>query len=208
MPYVYRIRFFQTLCLAMLGGVCLQAAATPELAGHWELNKKGSDDSHERLEGLRVVRADPDGDTPRHPGESSSAFDMLDIAKERHQDHQETNIGELSGVLHTKAIVITREGNDFLLTYDDRFKRLLKPRPDGPRYSAKGDEFVANAIGHSMVYWQEESLIVETLLAPRGTMNEEFSLDGAHHQLRIHTILRNPDWLIDADIKRRFDFVR
>lgn len=198
-----------------LGFACLLvwvplASAAPDFSGRWTLNKDKSDDAHERLQGLTVIRSDP---TPRteaereREGKSRPAriYNELELAEERHLIRKEADVGELTHVLHTESVTVARIESGVEVTYDNGFKRQLKPRPGGQRYSAKGDEFVPDKIGRSMVFWRGSLLVVKTLLAPRGMMTEEFSLQPGRRRLEIHTVLRNPDWLIDADIVRVFD---
>lgn len=186
------------------------ASATPDFSGRWTLNEDDSDDAHERLQGLTVIRSEPTPVTEAERGRQGKSrqarmFDELELAQQRHLIRQEADVGELTHVLHTESITVAAIDTGFELTYANGFQRRLNPRPGGPRYSAKGDEFVPDGIGNSMVYWRGGVLVVETLLAPRGMMTEEFSLKPGARKLEIHTVLRNPDWIIDADIVRVFD---
>lgn len=196
--------------LLILGGLSSPGFAAPDLSGRWVLNEEQSDDAHERLQGLTVIRSKPRSITAAERERAGMTrqmrvYDEVQLAKERRQIGQEADVGELARVLNAEVLAIAAIEGGFELTYDTAFTRTLKPRPGGARYSAKGDEFVADEIGRSMVYWRGNMLVVETLLAPRGTMTEEISLKTAGKQLRIHTMMRNPDWLIDADIVRVFD---
>jgi len=198
------------LCCAWLCVAALPAAAAPDLTGRWILNEDGSDDAHERLQGLTVLRARPKPTTEaerdrtsRRMSRQARVYDEMQLAKERRLIKQEADVGTLARVLNAEVLAVSTVEGGYAIDYDGAFTRALKPRPGGPRYSAKGDEFQPDEIGRSMVFWRTDTLVIETLLAPRGTMHEEISLGGG--RLKIHTIIRNPDWLFEADILRVFD---
>lgn len=200
------------LSLWFCGGAAWSApsSASPDLSGHWIVNEDASDDVHERLQGLTVIRSKPKSQVAAERdreglGRKARVYNELELAQERHLIRHEADVGDLTRVLHTAALTVVTRESDLTVTYDKGFTRQLAPRTGGRRYSAKGDEFTPDDLGRSMVYWRGNVLVIETLLAPRGTMTEELSLKENARKLQIHTVLRNPDWLIDADIVRVFD---
>jgi len=197
-------------CLLTVGVWPSGGVAAPDPSGRWVVNEDDSDDSHERMQGLTVIRSRSKSLTEAQRdreglNRQSAVYDEIQLAKERRAIKQEANVGDLNSVLHTQTLAIEPIDGGYTVTYDGGFRRTLKPRPGGPRYSAKGDEFVPDEIGRSMVYWRGSQLVVETLLAPRGTMTEEISVTSTPRRITVHTVLRNPDWLINGDLIRRFD---
>jgi hypothetical protein len=195
----------------LLLSLATAVSAAPALSGRWTVDPEHSDDVAERLRGLSVIRVQPksvveaERDRDR-AGMSRQArvYDELQLSKERKRIRAVADVGHLTRVLHAASIEIEEAAGAIEVTYDGGFTRHLAPRAGGPRYSAKGDEFVPDELGRSMVYWRGDTLVVETMLAPRGRMTEEFSLQSGAPPLRVHTKISNPDWVLDADIVRVF----
>ena len=202
-----------TLTLILLTNLLLPAAAdaTPAFEGRWTINEDESDDPHDQLKGLKMVKSRPPtastGTGGREDAQRARAYTQQALVKERHLLFSEADVGELSRILNATSVNIVPADSGFQFSYEDGFKRQLSPRPGGAVYTAKGDEFLPDELGRSMVYWRSSVLVIETLLAPRGTMTEEVSLQSAKHRLKIHTVLKNPDWDFDADIIRIFEVV-
>ena len=214
---VEALRVLRTLILTgitvALCGMAAHAAAPPvDLSGRWQLDEEASDDSRERLQGLTILRTQArsvvEAQRQRreaHMTRQQQVTDEMQLAKERKLIQQEADVGALGEIIHTLHVEVTSEANQITLAYDGGLTRTLAPRPGGARYSAKGDEFVETGIGRSMVFWRGRELVVETLLAPRGTMIETLRVDKSGQQLEIRTILRNPDWLVNPEILRVFN---
>ncbi|MSR13172.1 MAG: hypothetical protein EXR86_01095 [Gammaproteobacteria bacterium] len=204
---------FIALLLVLFTSVGVYPPATFAVAaieGHWLVNEDDSDDPHEQLEGLYVVRATPISPTAEERARAGQSrqkqvFQELEIANIRRGMRAEADIGDLARVLNTEDLTITPSDTGYVFKYSDGLSRNISPRHGGPVYTAKGDEFVADELGKSMVYWRGNSLVIETLLAPRGNMSEEISLKPGQNRLKVHTKLSNPDWLVDAEIIRVFD---
>lgn len=200
------------LVAALLPSGPLQAAPPADLTGSWRLNEEDSDDSRERLQGLTILRTQPRSlvQAQRDREEAGmtrqqQVYDEMQLAKERKLINQEAEVGGLGEIIHTETLQLSADGTNVTVTYDGGLVRVLAPRPGGARYSAKGDEFVETGIGRSMVYWRGKELVIETLLAPRGTMIETLGLRKDGRQIEVQTILRNPDWLVNPEISRVFD---
>jgi hypothetical protein len=188
------------------------AAPPVILDNQWVLNEDDSDDINQRLQGLTILRTDPislvKADRERKESgmtRQKQVYDELQLSKERQLMRKVEDLGDLTRILHTTRLGVTSTDTTVTLAYEDGFTRTLAPRAGGPRYSAKGDEFVATGIGRSMVFWRGKQLVVETLLAPRGTMVETFGTTPDGAQLEVRTVLRNPDWLVNPEILRVFD---
>jgi hypothetical protein len=200
------------LAATLLQSGPLSAAPPADLTGSWRLNEEDSDDSRERLQGLTILRSQPRSLVQAQRDREGvgmtrqqQVFDELQLAKERKLINQEADVGGLGEIIHTTSLLLGADATTVTVTYDGGLVRVLAPRPGGARYSAKGDEFVETGIGRSMVYWRGKQLVIETLLAPRGTMIETLSLRKDGRQLEVQTILRNPDWLVNPEISRVFD---
>jgi hypothetical protein len=202
--------------VALLAGLLIApiCGASPpvSLDAQWVLNEDDSDDINQRLQGLTILRTEPislvKADRERKESgmtRQKQVYDELQLSKERQLMRKVEDLGELTQILHTTRLGVSSTETTVTLAYEDGFSRILTPRPGGPRYSAKGDEFVATGIGRSMVFWRGKQLVVETLLAPRGTMIETLNITPDGTQLEVRTILRNPDWLVNPEILRVFD---
>lgn len=188
------------------------AAQPANLDAQWVLNEDASDDINQRLQGLTILRTGPislvKADRERKESgmtRQKQVYDELQLAKERQLMRKVEDLGDLTRILHTTRLGVTSADATVTLAYEDGFTRTLAPRAGGPRYSAKGNEFVETGIGRSMVFWRGKQLVVETLLAPRGTMVETFNTTPDGRQLEVRTVLRNPDWLVNPEILRVFD---
>lgn len=189
------------LCSAGLG------AEPPELAREWVVNDDLSDDPSDRLTGLAMIRDAPPGTgADKIPaGAPARYFQEQEMFAERRRENSPASVGELQRVLEADRLSVRGGATAYTFIYDTAFERPIAPRAGGPVYSAKGDEFVATAIGRTLAYWRADTLIIETMLAPRGTMIEELSVAPETGQLTIRTTIQNPDWIRAADIVRVFD---
>jgi hypothetical protein len=200
----------RAVCAVLLACGGLPATlATPAMAGHWVVNKHDSDDPRDRLKGLSLLHEVPSPSAAERDRQGQATetrvYGEIDLAKERRKLNTAVDVGELSRVLGTDTIGIAEAPDGYVLTYQDGLTREIRPRAGGPVYSAEGDEFVASAFGRSQVYWRGQTLVIETLLEPRGQMFEELRLLEGGKRLEIHTRLSNPDWITDADVLRIFD---
>lgn len=199
--------------IALLGATLLPAslpAAPPDFARHWAINEGLSDEPTERLKGLALLREDatfhePDPESPLR-GMQQQYWEQLTLAEQRRRKNHLAEMGPLARILGARVLDIRADGDALVLTYDDGLTRRIAPRAGSPVYSAKGDEFVADGVGRSQAWWRGDKLVIETLLAPRGTMTEEISLDAAA-RLSVHTRISNPDWRTAADVVRVYDAV-
>lgn len=198
--------------MVLLSGLLASVAhaAPPDLAGHWQVDEDASDDPSERLKGLTLLHDAPRSklkEELRRQGQARRLWvqQELNNAQARRAADTEAEVGKLAAILRANTLAIAPVAGGYEVTYDSGHTRQLLPRPGGPRYSAKGDEFVPNDLGRTMVYWRGNLLVAETILAPRGLLTEEFGLDAGKRRLKVHTVLKNPDWLLNADILRFFE---
>lgn len=200
------------LLLALLAVDRVPAAPPGALDGQWVLNEKASDDVEQRLQGLTLLRTGPQSRVraqrdhiDRRDSRQKQVFDEMQLAKERQLMRKVEKVGDLTQILYTTRLGVHSTDTTVTLDYEGGVSRVLTPRAGGPRYSAKGDEFVETGIGRSMVFWRGPELVVETLLEPRGTLTEIFSFGPQGNQLEVRSVLRNPDWLVNPEILRVFD---
>ena len=201
-------RFVVALPLLLLH--FLPASAVPNVSDDWRVVKDDSDDPHDRLKGLAMLRSAPNTleshDRSRAgPTRQAKIYNEIELNKQRHLRDTEADVGALSSVLFTDSLRVSPTAEGYEVLYEGGFKRVVNPRPGGPVYSAKGDEFTTDQLGRSMIYWRGSTLVIETLLAPRGNMTEEFTLEQPIRKLKVQTKITNPDWLLDADIIRVFE---
>ena len=179
------------------------------LGGAWTLDKDASDKPEKELKGLVVYR----------PFHRHSAAEARDTTESRYWEQQElveknrvqgavADVGPIQQVLDATQLQIEDDGNKVRLVYDGHLRREFVPGDGGPVYSAKGVEYQTDDIGQSLAWREGASLVIETMLAPRGKMHEVLKPEGGSRRLSMTVTIENPDWLLPAKIRRVFDAAR
>lgn len=193
---------------AVAATVSVPVVAAPSLTGHWVLDDDRSDDPRKVLKGLRLMRQAPsmangDGDT-RRAGTDTHYYAQRELLEKRRAEGAVVDVGPLQRVIYAERLAIEDTGDAATLRYDDAWTRTLAPTEGGPVYSAKGGEYKADSLGLELSYRLDGSLFIETMLQPRGRMLEELKLDASGRVLTVKTTINNPDWIIEARLKRVF----
>lgn len=192
------------LCVA--GMASPATSASPSLTGHWVLDEDRSDDPRKALKGLRLMRQTKFEEKPesRGVGTDSHYYQQRELLEKKRVEGEVANVGPIQRVLDATQLDIEDAGTSATLRYDDGWSRSLKPSAGGPVYSAKGAEYKEDALGLELSYRRDGRLFIETMLRPRGRMLEELQVDSSGRVLTVKTTIENPDWIIDARIKRVF----
>jgi hypothetical protein len=180
--------------------------ADPSLTGHWVLDEDRSDDPRKALKGLRLMRETKFEEKPesRGVGTDSHYYQQRELLEKKRVEGEVAKVGPIQRVLDATQLDIADVGTSATLRYDDGWSRSLKPTEGGPVYSAKGAEYKEDVLGLELSYRRDGSLFIETVLRPRGRMLEELQVDSSGRVLTVKTTIENPDWIIDARIRRVF----
>lgn len=205
-----RFGMWVLLCVALWLVTAPVLASGPDYSGHWVLNEDESDDPREALKGLTLMRQSTrservDESANRQRGLNSRYFSQQELLEKRRAEKAVVDVGPIQQILDAEVVDITDSGTDASIRYDAGYVRELKPTEGGPVYSAKGGEYKADSLGLELSYRRDGLLLIETMLKPRGRMLEEFKLDAGGRQLTITTLIDNPDWVIEAHLRRVFE---
>ena len=116
-------------------------------------------------------------------------------------DDDRLDPGETSEALEWQILNIRGEGFAF------RARLLGNPNPGGRIFTASGNELVSTEIGHTLAYWKDASLMLETRTAHGGKLTEyiETSADGTRLTMKIEIDRR--DWKQIVYLDRVFNRV-
>jgi len=208
----FAIRSCGQLLVALLGlAACAlpAAAAGPVLSGHWVLVDDESDDPRDALKGLTLMRQDTFLDDDRRKRTmtdqvSSNYYAQRALVEKRRSENAVADVGPIQRVLDARVLDIEDAGATATIRYDTAYTRSLTPTEGGPVYSAKGNEYKTDSLGLELSYRRDGLFVIETMLRPRGRMLEEFKLDAGGNRLTVNTTIDNPDWVIEARLRRVF----
>ena len=198
-------RCFSILLLAC----CSAACAAFDLTGSWQLDKKASDDPEDALKGLVIYHRAQHIFTDRNDRRSQNQteqryWEQQELLNEKRVQGAVANVGPIQQVLDSNTLKIQDRGSSLGLAYESGLKREMKPGEGGPVYSAKGVEYNVDEIGQSLSWRTDDTFVIETMLAPRGKMHEEFKLEAGGQQLTMNVLIENPDWILPGKVKRVF----
>jgi len=177
--------------LLLLILVCLnpyQSAIASDdlLLGDWVLDKPSSDNLKKKLKGQfrrrlpmsKFNRPISGGRTRGTAGDESQSnyWRTLKEGKERKAAKNIKRVGTAYPLISAKTLNITSKEKNYLFLYDILLPREIKPNASGRIYSAKGEELVEDSIGHTLAYWKNQSLILETTNTMGGTYLEVVTL--------------------------------
>jgi hypothetical protein len=184
-------------------------AAGPALTGHWVLLEDESDDPRDALKGLTLMRQDSFSDEDRRERAvtdqvSNNYYAQRALVEKRRVENAVADVGPIQLVLDARVLDIEDAGATATIRYDTAYTRSLMPTEGGPVYSAKGNEYKTDSLGLELSYRRDGLFVIETMLRPRGRMLEEFKLDPGGNKLTVNTTIDNPDWVIEARLRRVF----
>lgn len=141
-----------------------------DLSDQWVLDNKASDDAEDAFDGKlrRLPFATPSPSTPQHRRETTveraqaDYWEQIRQSEERRSMKNLARIGTVYPLLLATRLKISVQDDGYLLAYDDTLLRLVKPNPAGRIFSASGDELVVDTFGHTLAYWEGDTLVLET----------------------------------------------
>lgn len=195
--------------LALVACVPPALAAGPVLTGHWVLLEDESEDPRDALKGLTLMRQGGLEDDDRRKRAvtdqvSTNYYSQRALVEKRRIENAVADVGPIQRVLDARVLDIEDAGATATINYDTAYSRMLMPTEGGPVYSAKGNEYKTDSLGLELSYRRDGLLVIETMLRPRGRMLEEFKLDPGGNKLTVDTTIDNPDWVIEARLRRVF----
>lgn len=146
------------------------AAEPPVIDGQWLLDEDSSEEAEDVFEDkMRRSRYPTPGPALR-TGERPSDMDLQQQAywdtiskgRERRSLKDLRRLGTVYPLIMASKLVIERQEDGLLMTYDELLPRRVRPNPNGKVYSASGDELVADSIGYTLSYWDNDILVLET----------------------------------------------
>ncbi len=143
-------------------------AAADELTGHWKLNEKLSEEADEAFDGKlrkeRHLNIDRESASQRRAMDASqdNYWEAVGKVRERRSSKNLRRLGSAYPLLTSTRLDINRLEDGFAFTYDELLPRRVRPNPAGRVYSAKGDELISDSIGHTLSYWEGDTLVLET----------------------------------------------
>ena len=91
------------------------------------------------------------------------------------------------------------------ILYDGVLPRSIKPNPGGRVFSASGEELVADTLGHTLAYWEGDTLILETDPPNGGKVIEKITVKNNPRQLLYQIKLQMRILKEPVEIKRVFE---
>jgi len=168
------------------------------LLGNWVINESLSDNIKKKLKGQfrrtlptsKFNRPISGGRSGRTAGDEAqkSYWKTLNEGKERKAAKNLRRVGTAYPLISAKNLNIISKEESYVFTYDELLPRQIKPNPLGRIYSAKGEELVKDSLGHTLSYWKENSLILETTNTMGGTYIEEVKLQSPDELLYVITL--------------------
>ena len=198
--------FAVLLCVITLSLVDHAVAGGPSLAGHWVLDEDRSDDPRKALKGLRLMRQTKFEAKPQSRGVAADShyYAQRELLEKKRAEGAVVEVGSIQRVLDATSLDVEDGGNAVTVRYDGGWVRSLAPTEGGPVYSAKGAEYKEDDLGLGLSYRRDGVLFIETVLRPRGRMLEEVRVDSSGRVLTVDVTIDNPDWIIEARIRRVF----
>ena len=201
------------LCLIICYASGLSANA--EFSGRWVLDENQSEAAEDMLKkkfrrlkpgqtrpyGMR----DPTGTTAE--GALENYWRTLNEGRERRASKNLRRVGSAYPlVTFTKLHIEAQPASQHLtFTYEDSLIRQVIPNQNGRIYTAKGDELVADSIGHTLSYWMGPALFLETDSPTGGKYIEELKISKTNKTILHYRVKLNlPSLKEPVEIRRAF----
>ncbi|MDA0822596.1 MAG: hypothetical protein O3C28_09260 [Proteobacteria bacterium] len=197
-----------TVALISLSGAW--AADSPAINGRWTLNDDDSQTLAKKINELKQEVRDFSYDNgkisdPDKPDPFDSRRSVGDKEWETRRNGGVVNpTVTVRYMVEAESIKIYISGR-IIIAYDDgKVKRRIDPNPNGRVHSATGKGTSKDSIGTTMAYFDADAVVIETLTnsAERLVERLEISRSG---QLKLTTVLHNPQWKHSITFVRRYD---
>jgi hypothetical protein len=190
-------------------------AAEFELVGRWILDAKQSESPEDMLKKkFRRLRPgqmrpygmhDPSGKTAERALENY--WRTLNDGRERKASKNLRRVGSAYPLITFTNLLVEALPSSQNLTfiYEDALVRQIMPNQAGRIYTAKGDELVADSIGHTLSYWIDSTLFLETDSPTGGKYIEELQISTSDSNILHYRVKLNlPTLKEPVEIERVF----
>lgn len=208
------VRQVSLLTLFLLLVVAQNSSAdAPQITGRWQLDESISTDAADELKGIRKKKrfSANDKQGPRSGGVGDVAqsryWQEANAGKEWHHTHELAHAGPLQRLLESKNLEVVVEGPGYLFVYADGYERPVVPNPGGRVFTASGDELVKSAIGFTLAFWEDKTLVMETRIKRGGKLIERMDLSADGTKLAVEITIDRRDWEWVAKVQRHFNRV-
>ncbi len=190
-------------------------SANTEFSGRWVLDENQSEAAEDMLK-KKFRRLKPGQTRPygmRNPtgttaeGALENYWRTLNEGRERRASKNLRRVGSAYPlVTFTKLHIEAQPASQHLtFTYEDSLIRQVVPNQNGRIYTAKGDELVADSIGHTLSYWMGPALFLETDSPTGGKYIEELEISKTNKTILHYRVKLNlPSLKEPVEIRRAF----
>jgi len=203
------------LCVAIFFCYTSPTIAQDELLGRWILEEKQSQSAEDVLK-KKFRRLKPGQMRPygmRNPsgttaeGALENYWRTLNDGRERRASKNLRRVGSAYPLITFTNLLVeavsTRQ--NLVFTYEDSLVRQIVPNQSGRIYTAKGDELVADSIGHTLSYWIGSTLFLETDSPTGGKYIEELKISKTNKNILHYRVKLNlPTLKEPVEIERVF----
>lgn len=180
-----------TVTLLLLGMLITGASladgvpgADNRLFGQWQWDKDASDDLEDAFDDkLRRSRSPAPGSARFGNGQRTTVekaqqnyWDTISKSRQRRASKNLARLGTAYPLISAELLQMEQVEDGIKITYDTDLPRLIRPNPAGRVYSAKGDELVVDTLGHTLSFWEEDALVLETDPPAGGRLVERLKL--------------------------------
>ena len=188
-------------------------SANTEFSGRWVLDENQSEAAEDMLK-KKFRRLKPGQTRPygmRNPtgttaeGALENYWRTLNEGRERRASKNLRRVGSAYPlVTFTKLHIEAQPTSQHLtFTYEDSLIRQVIPNQNGRIYTAKGDELVADSIGHTLSYWMGPALFLETDSPTGGKYIEELKISKTNKTILHYRVKLNlPSLKEPVEIRR------
>jgi hypothetical protein len=209
-----KILLAQLLCAIIISYIS-PVTAKAELVGRWILDENQSETATDMLKkkfrrlkpgqtrpyGMR----DPTGTTAE--GALENYWRTLNEGRERRASKNLRRVGSAYPLITFTNLLIEAQptSQHLTFTYEDSLTRQVIPNQNGRIYTAKGDELVADSIGHTLSYWIDSALFLETDSPTGGKYIEELKISKTNKTILHYRVKLNlPSLKEPVEIRRAF----
>tara|TARA_A100001037_G_C15115521_1_gene621182 strand:+ start:266 stop:967 length:702 start_codon:yes stop_codon:yes gene_type:complete len=196
------------------------SANTNSLSGTWLIDKGAGDDVQEIVEDHLYKRkreyAGPKGSQPepardRSYGEISQShyWETLNEGNLRKESKNLRRLGTAYPLLTAQNVTIEVTEQQLVdITYDKLLQRQVRPNPKGRIFSASGSELTNDTIGHTLTYWNDETLVLETDPPHSGKFIEKLKTIEGSEQLKYTISVRSIELKKPIEVVRIFKRIK
>ncbi|MFT4564725.1 MAG: hypothetical protein ACI9BW_004495 [Gammaproteobacteria bacterium] len=195
--------------IAMLACSQAWAAGASDISGSWTLNKDDSEKLEKQLDKLKLEIRDYAYDH----GKISDPDKPDPFENRRKVGDKEWETRRNGGVVNPSVIVRhmveakslkVHISERIIVAYDGKVRRRINPNPNGRVHSAKGKGTSKDTVGTTMAYLDADAVVIETLTNSAERLVERLEISRGN-QLKLTTVLHNPQWKHSVTFVRMYD---